>query len=355
MQKIKVNLKDRSYDIVIGTDILAELPSFIRSQNCSKVIIISDTTVDSLYGKTIAKALKDISFIKICIPPGEKHKTLYTASAIYDQLVDLKAHRDSFIIALGGGVINDLVGFVAATYMRGVPFIQIPTTLLASVDASIGGKTAVDHEKGKNLIGVFYQPKLVLADTEFLKTLPPREIKTGLAEVLKYGIIKDPKIFEMLESDPKATPKFWEEIIARCAKIKASVVSRDEKETSGLRMILNLGHTFGHAIESLTGYSKYNHGEAVALGILASAYLSNNLNILDQKSVKRIAALIKKLKLPVLCGLRSKDIIQLMLLDKKVKSGKLRIVLPKKIGSVVIRDDIKTQQIEKALKMIGCK
>lgn len=354
MSKIKVNLGSRSYDIVIGTNILPKLASYIHRYSFSKIVVITDSNVNKLYAKAISKALAKFDVLPIIIPAGEKHKNLYTASAVYDMLVAESVHRDALIVAFGGGVIGDLAGFVAATYMRGVPFIQVPTTLLAQVDASIGGKTGVDHKNGKNLIGAFYQPKLVFIDTQLLNTLPPREVKTGLAEVVKYGVIKDKNIFDMLLNNPKATSKFWEEIITRCAKIKAEVVSKDEYEKTGLRMILNLGHTFGHAIEAVSGFSRYTHGEAIALGMSAAARLSYKLGILKPDTLSPIETLLSKLKLPLSTDLPLEKVFKALMLDKKVKSKKIRFVLPVSIGEVVIRDNVPEKLIKETLKEIGC-
>lgn len=355
MRKIKVSLNNRSYEILIGNKILDNLLLFLKQLEFSKIVLISDVFVDSIYGHLIKKILKPYKVITIVIPQGEQFKTLYTASAIYDQMIKAQVGRDSVIISLGGGVISDLAGFVAATYMRGIRFICVPTTLLAQVDASIGGKTGVDHALGKNLIGAFYQPKFVLVDTEFLRTLQNKEIKTGLSEIVKYGIIKDPKIFEMLESNPKATSGFWENIITRCTLIKASVVSKDEKEMTGLRMVLNFGHTFGHAIETITKYKRYTHGEAVALGMVAASYLSCYMKLLKRSELERITSLISKLKLPIRTNLKNKNIVKALLFDKKAKAGKVRFVLPIKIGEVVISENISSSMIKKALKEIGCK
>ena len=213
----------------------------------------------------------------------------------------------------------------------------------------------VDHPHGKNLRGAFYQPKLVYIDINLLKTLPPREFKTGLAEVLKYGIIKDSALFKLLEKNPKANSQFWLDIVSRCAKIKAEVVSKDEKETKGLRLILNLGHTFAHAIESITGYEKFTHGEAVALGILASSHLSKSLGILKSEDLKRISGLVQNLKLPQKIDLKSELIIKTLYMDKKVKSGKIRFVLPVNIGKVIVKDNVSPKNVKAALKEIGCK
>ncbi|MFH1387603.1 MAG: 3-dehydroquinate synthase [bacterium] len=369
MAKIKVDLKDRSYEIVIGTGILADLGKMIPSHKTNrKVIIITDPLVNDLYGAEVRKTLTGrVSTIEL--PRGERYKDLRAAAKLYDELVKLDAHRDSLIIALGGGVIGDLAGFVAATYMRGIDYVNVPTTLLAQVDASIGGKTGVNHPKCKNLIGCFYQPKLVYIDVKTLSTLPARELRTGLAEVVKYGVIKDAEFFRFLEANAhhlntkafeeedtkRAALKLWQSIVTESAQIKADVVGKDERE-SGYRMILNYGHTLGHAIESLTRYQSYNHGEAVAVGMVGAAMVAEKLGLLDQVLVERIRTLPQKLALPVeIKGLSAKNIIAAMGLDKKVSSDKINFVLPEKIGKVVIRDDVSPDIIKQVLTGLGAK
>jgi len=354
-KKIKVNLKERSYDVVIGSGVLADIKKYVSKFSRNQIVIITDYNVDTLYGNWLHKLLKGEKVYLLKIPPGEKHKTLSAAAAVYDKLIDLKISRDALFIALGGGVIGDLAGFVAATYMRGVDLIQVPTTLLAMVDAAIGGKTAVDHRKGKNLIGVFYQPKMVLIDINTLNTLPGKELKNGLAEVLKYGVIRESGIFRMLEGNPKVTPAFWEKLVYLCAKIKAVIVSKDEKETTGLRMILNFGHTIGHAVESLTKYKATTHGEAVGFGTVAASLIAKKLKMIDQKTYERIKGLVSRLKLPTTVKLKANSILKVIRLDKKVRGGKVHFVLPTAIGKVVVRDDIKEGVIKEALKELGCK
>jgi len=356
MSKIKVDLKEASYEIIIGSGCIKDLPLHIKKYKPSKIIVITDSNVNYVYGGVIKKVLKNFDYTFVVIPPGEEFKTLYTASAVYDQLLKNNVNRDSLIVAFGGGVVGDLSGFVASTYMRGIPYLNVPTTLLAQVDSSIGGKTGVDHSIGKNLIGSFYQPKAVLTDVQFLRSLPSREIKTGLAEVLKYGIIKDKKIFKALDGNPKINDKFWEEIVKMCSQIKAGVVEKDEKETKDIRIALNLGHTFGHAIESLTNYKKFTHGEAVALGIAAASCLSFDLGILPKRDFNSIITLLNKLKfnLNLKGSVSAKAAIKKMQMDKKVKSSKIRIILPSSIGKIVVRDNIALPKIEKALKQIGC-
>ncbi|HTY13477.1 MAG TPA: 3-dehydroquinate synthase [Candidatus Omnitrophota bacterium] len=354
-KEVKVNLGERSYKIVIGAGLLSRIGDYLPLARNRQIVVITDYIVGKQYSGMVRKALKKYKPNVLQLPPGEKHKTLSAAAAIYDKLIDLNIHRDALVIALGGGVVGDLAGFIAATYMRGIDVVQVPTTLLAMVDAAIGGKTAVDHHKGKNLIGVFHQPKLVLIDINTIATLPSKEIKNGLAEVLKYGIIRDPKIFKMLEGNPKVSPQFWQKLVYLCARIKADVVSRDERETTGLRMILNLGHTVGHAVETLTGYKGFSHGEAVGYGMAVAATIARDLKLLDEAVYIRMIQLCAQLRLPLEINLKAESVIGAMKLDKKVKGGKLRLVLPVAIGKVTIRDNISEKNIRSALKELGCK
>jgi 3-dehydroquinate synthase len=370
MNKIKVDLKENSYSIIVGVDILKDLGRIIKDEKWGKdIFIITDSLVNELYGDVLRKSLKDFKTNTIEVPRGERFKTTKTLQSIYDQMVKLSAHRDALIIALGGGVIGDMAGFVAATYMRGINYIQVPTTLLAQVDAAIGGKTGVNHSKGKNLIGAFYQPKMVYIDISTLATLAARELRTGLAEVVKYGIIKDESFFVFLENNNhhlntkafesfdtlRASLKVWATIVAESAKIKASVVSQDERE-AGLRMILNFGHTVGHAIETLTKYNSFNHGEAVSIGMVAAAYLAVKLGIFEPKMSQRIVDLLDSLGLPTqIKGLSADKVIKVLEIDKKVKSNKLCLVLPEKIGKVLIKNDVPALAIKQALKEIGCR
>ncbi|MFC1510838.1 3-dehydroquinate synthase [Candidatus Margulisiibacteriota bacterium] len=370
MDKIKVNLGEKSYDILVGSDILAELGRLIQEKEWgSEVLVITDSLVKELHGDQLLKGLRDFKPKLIEVPRGERFKTLKVASKLYDQLVKHAAHRDSLIIAFGGGVIGDLAGFVAATYMRGISYIQVPTTLLAQVDAAIGGKTGVNHPKGKNLIGSFYQPKLVCIDVKTLTTLPPRELRTGLAEVVKYGVIADADFFKFLETNAhhlntnafgapdtlRAALKVWQIIVNESAKIKAEVVGKDETETS-YRMILNFGHTIGHAIETRTGYKAYNHGEAVAIGMVAAAQIAKQMRLLSQEAVDRLAGLLKKIGLPTRAeNISCTKIIRALNIDKKVRAGKVQFVLPEKIGKVVIKDNVPLKTIKQVLKEIGCR
>ncbi|NQT29426.1 MAG: 3-dehydroquinate synthase [Candidatus Saganbacteria bacterium] len=370
MVKIKVDLEKRSYDILVGTDILSDLGKFIESQKWGKeIVIVTDPLVNDLYGDALRKGLKNFRVHTLEVARGERYKNLKVAQDLYNSLVKHSVHRDAAIIVLGGGVIGDLAGFIAATYMRGINCIQVPTTLLAQVDASIGGKTGVNHPKCKNLIGSFYQPVLVYIDIKTLTTLPAREIRTGLAEVVKYGVICDADFFKFLEENAhhlntkafespdtlRAALKVWQIIVAESAKIKAKVVEKDETE-SNLRMILNFGHTVGHALESLTKYKTYNHGEAVSIGMVAAARIANCMGMLKADPVARIENLLEKLGLPTqIDGLASAKIIKALGIDKKVAAGKVRFVLPEKIGSVVISDKVPPKIIRCVLKEMGSK
>jgi len=372
MNKVRVDLSERGYDIIVDEGFLAGIGTAVKKVGrYDKVILITDPLVNELFGNSVRSGLRSEGFKveTIEIARGERFKTLSQASRIYDKLVELEAHRDSFILGLGGGVIGDLAGFAAATYMRGIDYALVPTTLLAQVDASIGGKTGVDHPRGKNLIGAFYQPKFVFIDVRTITTLPEKELKTGLAEVIKYGVIEDADFFKFLEANShhlntkafedeatlRAALKVWHTIVVESAKIKAKVVSEDEKE-SALRMILNFGHTIGHAIETLTKYERYTHGEAVSIGMAAASLIANKMRLLDKESASRIKDLLDKLGLPTIVdGLRSKRVISALSVDKKVRAGKVQFVLPVRIGKVEIKNNVPLKTVRTVLKEIGCR
>jgi 3-dehydroquinate synthase len=304
--------------------------------------IVSDSNVAPQYGRAAWEALAQSGFepVLITVPAGETAKTLDTVRSCYDQLADRRLERKSFIVALGGGVVGDLAGFVAATYLRGIAFVQVPTTLLSQVDSSVGGKVGVNLRAGKNLIGAFYQPRLVLCDLATLKTLPAREYISGLAEVIKYGIIYDAALFERLERElPKLLrrdPKALATVIARCCEIKAEVVRQDETE-NGLRAILNFGHTVGHALEAISHYGKYLHGEAIAIGQVAAARISAQVLGLPDAHVERITRLLQRAGLPTQVKLKNSHLPKLfaaMKLDKKVNRGEIKLVLARRIGEV---------------------
>lgn len=349
LEIVRVELGDRSYPIEIGNGILGDLGHRLKDLDLSKkVSIITNPTVSNLYGKPVMEGLKKSNFEPAIteIPDGEEYKTLLWISHLYDELLSYRLERRSPVIALGGGVIGDMAGFVAATYMRGIPYIQVPTTLLSQVDSSVGGKTGVNHILGKNMIGLFYQPSLVWIDLKTLSTLPDRELKAGLAEVIKYGVISDSDLFEYLEKNIEKILSLDEtsltHIIKRSCEIKADVVSRDERE-AGLRSILNFGHTIGHAIETLTNYTLYKHGEAIAIGMLYEARIAHRMGLCNKEVVERLNGLIKRAGLPSkLPEIALDKIIEAMQIDKKVKDGGLRIVLPESIGQVTLQhlDDV---------------
>lgn len=352
--------------MVIGSGCLASLGEQLKAHD---VVIITDPLVNDLYGDLLRRGLKEFCCQTLEVARGEKNKNLKNASKLIDELVKLSAHRDTLIIAFGGGVIGDLAGFVAATYMRGLDYVQVPTTLLAQVDAAIGGKTAVNHPKCKNLIGSFYQPKLVFCDIQTLTSLPARELRTGLAEVVKYGVIEDEAFFKFLEENShhlntkafeapdslRAALKVWQIIVTESAKIKARIVAQDEKE-DGLRMVLNYGHTVGHAIETLTRYRGYNHGEAVAIGMVAAAKIAAGLKLIRPDGVKRISGLLENLGLPTeVEGLKVRQVVRALGIDKKVKGGKIQFVLPEKIGQVCISSDVPVKLVKQVLTELGCR
>ena len=341
MQTLNVNLDERSYAIHVGNGILARAGEFLAQAGLGgKVAVITNTTVAQLYLDPVYDALKSSGFevTPVLIPDGEEHKNLNTLATIYDRLIGERFERKSCILALGGGVVGDIAGFAAATYLRGVPYVQVPTTLLAQVDSSVGGKTAVDHRDGKNLIGAFYQPKLVLIDVEVLPTLPRRELVAGLAEVIKYGIIDDPALFRLLEQNIDKLIALDHDLLIRvigtsCA-IKAKVVEQDEREDD-YRAVLNFGHTLGHALEAATRYTQFLHGEAVGVGMAKAAAISSRLGFCDPKTLERVRNLIVQAGLPVEIpsGVSRQDLIQGMEVDKKSAAGKVKFVMCAGIGT----------------------
>ncbi|MGQ0442841.1 MAG: 3-dehydroquinate synthase [Methylophilaceae bacterium] len=355
MQTLHMALGDRSYSIHIGTGLI-EKPEFILPCLARKqVAIVSNTTVAPLYLQKLAKPLRDagVSVIEIVLPDGEAYKNSDTLTLIYDALLQHRCERSTTLIALGGGVIGDVTGYAAATYLRGVPFIQIPTTLLSQVDSSVGGKTGINHPLGKNMIGAFYQPKVVLADINTLATLPPRELSAGVAEVIKYGLIRDKDFFDWLELNIAKLMKLDETVISeaiyRSCRNKAEVVVADEHET-GERALLNLGHTFGHAIENAMGYGVWLHGEAVAAGTMLAADLSQRMGWLQAEEMARIEAIFRAAKLPTTAPLLGIErYLDLMGLDKKVQDGKIRLVLQQGIGKALITSDYDAEKLKATL------
>jgi len=336
---VDVGLDDRSYQIVLSPGLLSELPLQLKAAALpGKVAVITNTDLDALYGRKVLESLVTAGYDAdlIVLPEGEEHKTLTTLNLIYDELIGLGYDRGCSLIALGGGVIGDTVGFAAATFLRGVPFVQIPTSLLAQVDSSVGGKTAVNHPLGKNLIGAFYQPKRVLIDIDTLKTLDRRELASGMAEVIKYGMIRDGEFFSWLEDNVgplmALEPQSLMTAIRRSCQIKAEIVAADEREQS-VRALLNFGHTFGHAIESLAGYGQWRHGEAVAVGMLVAAQIAQSRRMCAESDVFRLRTLLQRFELPVdFPSFAFDDYISAMQRDKKVSDGTLTMVLNSGIG-----------------------
>ena len=350
-QTLTVDLADRSYPIVIGAGLLQDgfdLSSNLAGRDC---LIVSNETVAPLYLEKLQKCLPGIRQTKLSLPDGENYKTMSTAEAVLDALVGSRAGRDTTVIALGGGVVGDIAGFAAACYMRGVAFIQVPTTLLAQVDSSVGGKTGVNHPGGKNLVGAFHQPQIVLVDTDTLSTLPDRELRAGLAEVIKYGAIIDRDFFAWLETNMQALLKrdanALVHAIRRSCEIKAQIVHEDERE-SGRRALLNFGHTFGHAIENSLGYGEWLHGEAVAAGMLMAATMSG----IDKNDLGRLRALLVAAGLPVRSPrVGSAQLREVMQMDKKVQAGKLRFVLLRTLGDAFVTADYDEDRLHEVLSM----
>ncbi|MGD1044007.1 MAG: 3-dehydroquinate synthase [Bacteroidota bacterium] len=358
-RQIDVMLGERSYPIYAGEDMVSSFAPTCRQHGIpDSLVLITDRNVKSYHLQTLLRNLLHYKFqlTTIIFPSGEKQKSLHRANAIYTEMLKKRIPRNSTVIALGGGVIGDLAGFVAATYQRGIRVVQVPTTLLAQVDSSIGGKVGVNHPLGKNMIGAFHQPAFVWVDTNYLKTLPPREVLCGLGEVLKYGVIQNAELFEFLESHLEKILRLDAEAIiyvqAQCAAIKAEVVSQDEKE-SGIRIILNCGHTIGHGLEFAGHYKLMKHGEAVLLGMIAESFIAKEMKLLDADSYKRIVTLIRRVPMKMkLTSLKIADIVSAIGRDKKHIGTKLRFVLPIKIGEVKVVEDVTPMLIEKAVKEI---
>ena len=353
---VNVELQERRYPILIGNGLLQDERSYPVKRG-ERVMIVTNPTVAQFYLDTVTFALKKrgCEVDHVLLPDGEKYKTLESLNLIFTALLQGNHGRDTTIIALGGGVIGDVAGFAAASYQRGVRLIQIPTTLLSQVDSSVGGKTAVNHELGKNMIGAFYQPSMVIIDTHTLGTLPKREVNAGLAEVIKYGAILDYEFFEWLEAHiddlVALNNESLQHCIARCCQIKADVVARDETE-KGDRALLNLGHTFGHAIETHLGYGNWLHGEAVSTGMMMAATLSEQLGDISVADVSRLEKLLARANLPTLSpdSMQPEDYLPHMMRDKKVLAGKLRLVLLKSLGQAYIATDTDKDLVLNAIK-----
>lgn len=356
MQTLTVDLGDRSYPIHIGTGLLDRAELIVPHLAQKRVAIVTNTTVGPLYLARLTRTLTEagVAVLPIVLPDGEVYKNWETLNQIFDALLSNRAERKTTLIALGGGVIGDLTGFAAASYQRGVPFIQVPTTLLAQVDSSVGGKTGINHPLGKNMIGAFYQPRVVLADTSTLDTLPDRELSAGLAEVIKYGLIRDPAFLDWLETHldnlMARDPDSLAYAILRSCENKAEVVAADERET-GQRALLNLGHTFGHAIETGMGYGVWLHGEAVAAGTLMAADLSCRMGYLGQSDVERVTNLLRRAQLPTVApDLGVESYLNYMGVDKKVEAGKMRFVLFRALGDCFVTSDIPAELLNQTLQ-----
>jgi 3-dehydroquinate synthase len=359
MAEVNVRLPGGGYTIHIAPGGLDMLGGLVRPLNLGAgALVVTDATVEALYGERALASLSQagMNASLAVVPPGEESKSLAAAELLYTRAIDLGLDRKSAIIAVGGGVVGDLAGFVAATYLRGVPFIQVPTTLLAQVDSSVGGKVAVNHPAGKNLIGAFYQPHIVVADTGVLASLPARELASGLAEVIKYGVIADADFFASLGDNSAAIlanePAIMGEIIRRSCEIKAAVVEQDEKE-SRLRMILNFGHTIGHAVEAATGFTRYTHGEGVAIGMYGAALLSCILGRCGRETVAAVAAMLERFGLPTAArGCRAADLAAYLARDKKSVGGAINWVLTDAIGRVTISKGVPEEAVRQVLEEI---
>jgi 3-dehydroquinate synthase len=357
---ITVNLPQQSYEIAIAS--LDQLGQGMASLKLGKkVLLVSNPTIFKNFGERAVNSLVSAGFqvASYCLPAGERYKTLNSIQKLYDIALENRLERSSTMVALGGGVIGDMTGFAAATWLRGINVVQVPTTLLGMVDSAIGGKTGVNHPHGKNLIGAFHQPRWVLIDPEVLKTLPVREFRAGMAEVIKYGVIWDAELFDQLEQSKHldqlryVKPELIKSILIRSCQAKADVVSKDEKE-GGLRAILNYGHTIGHAVESLTNYRLLKHGEAVGIGMVAAGQIAVNMGLWPQADAERQNALIQKAGLPTKLadGLDIEAIVEALQLDKKVQDGKVRFVLPTQIGVVTVTDEVTSETIRQVLRQM---
>jgi len=357
---VEVSLGDRSYLIDVRPGLLDEIgPGLANVCPSGKVAVITDQRVEKLYGDRVTRSIQSAGYetITVAVRPGERSKTVQTAARLCGNLLDAGFDRGSLVVALGGGVVGDLAGFVAAVYMRGIAYVQVPTTLLAQVDSSVGGKVAVDHPECKNLIGAFYQPRHVFIDTSVLASLPTREVRCGLAEIVKHTVLGDPELFERISDDPqpyvRAGPEVIGEAIRRSCVFKARVVAEDERE-GGLRAVLNLGHTVGHAVESAAGYRSLRHGEAVAYGMIAEARLSERMGVADEPVAEPISRVFKRLGLARKEPLRIKGhspatVLDLLRHDKKFLGGAFRFVLPQRIGAVRIVDNVPEQPVRAVL------
>ena len=357
-QTVRVELGPRSYSIEIGTGNLASIGEVVtRMRRASNGVIITDSNVEDPYAVRVAQSLVAAGACVdvLVVPPGEQTKSVEAAEDLWQKMSDLAIDRKAVVIAVGGGVVGDLAGFVAATYARGLALLQIPTTLLAQVDSSVGGKVGVNLPSAKNIVGAFWQPLAVLIDTSVLGTLPDREYRAGLAEVVKYGVIMDASLFEYLEANIEQLKArdaaVLEHVIARCCRLKADVVEQDEREETGQRAVLNYGHTYAHAFETVTGYERLLHGEAVAVGMLCASRLAERLKRIDHRTTERQEQLLAALDLPVtLEGIDEEDVLAAMGRDKKVERGRLKFVLPTKLGHVELVEGVNAADVRAALR-----
>jgi 3-dehydroquinate synthase len=357
-QTVRVDLAQRSYDIEIGSGNLARAGRFLTERaKVRQAIVFTDENVQDPHAITVAESLvkKAIDVAIVAIKPGEASKSVEVAAGLWQGLFDLDADRQTVVVAVGGGVVGDLAGFVAATYARGLRFLQVPTSLLAQVDSSVGGKVGVNLPQAKNMVGAFFQPLGVLIDTDTLDTLPDRELRSGLGEAIKYGVILDAELFAYLEAHAAELVQRRTEpmahVVSRCCRLKADVVQRDEREESGLRAVLNYGHTFGHALETLTGYAQWLHGEAVAIGMMCAARLANRLGRVDSGFVQRQQSLLQAVRLPTeLPELDGEEFLAAMRHDKKTRDGRLRLVLPTRLGAVELVDDVDPETVRSVVE-----
>jgi 3-dehydroquinate synthase len=353
MERLRIELGERSYPILIGPGLLGDAALLAEAVAARDVLVVSNTTVAPLYLAQLEQGLRGKRIASVILPDGEQHKTLQTLGQVFDALVERRMNRDACVIALGGGVVGDMAGFAAACYQRGVEYVQVPTTLLAQVDSAVGGKTGVNHPGGKNLIGAFHQPRSVVSDTSTLQTLHPRELRAGLAEVIKYGLIADRGFLGWIESNLEVLlrlePGPLAHAIRRSCELKAEIVAEDERE-HGRRALLNLGHTFGHAIETATGYGEWLHGEAVGAGMLMAADLSSRLGWLDAADVECVRALLARAGLPTQAPpIGAGRALELMGMDKKVLAGRIRLVLLRRLGEGVVEGNYPADALQATL------
>jgi 3-dehydroquinate synthase len=355
MDTLTVDLDNRSYPIYIGDRIFSDDALLTKHIKGKQVMVVTNTTIAGLYLDEIMAAMASFSVVSCVLPDGEQHKTLDVLNQIFDRLLESKFNRSATLIALGGGVVGDMTGFAAASYQRGIDFIQIPTTVLSQVDSSVGGKTGVNHALGKNMIGAFYQPKAVFADLSVLSSLPSRELSAGIAEIIKYGLIQDNQFLLWLENNIPALllldPAALTYAIKRSCQCKAEIVAQDERE-GGIRAILNLGHTFGHAVETDQGYGNWLHGEAVAVGMVVACVLSARLGWISMADVKRVSAIVESANLPVKLpqNMTPERFLELMSIDKKVIDGELRLVLLKGLGEAVVTSEVDWNDVVYAIE-----